>query len=152
MHHRMYRLFRTIQNPGNRRLSTRSNPFSGSGNGAKIPKPLKIVAPVGGAAFMLGGAILFNQKSEKDAIQEPEVPIEKPRIYSLGELGAMCEKGRIVVAYRGGLYDMTDFTGHPGGVGRLQMASGNDLEVYWKVYMQHNRYVFKKKSNSNSIM
>ena len=97
------------------------------------------MAPVGGAAFMLGGAILFSQKTEKDAIQE-ETPIEKPRIWSLGELGAMCEKGRIVVAYRGGLYDMTDFTGHPGGVGRLQMASGNDLEVYWKVYMQHNRY------------
>ena len=29
--------------------------------------------------------------------------------------------------------------GHPGGVGRLQMAAGNDLEVYWKVYTQHNR-------------
>jgi hypothetical protein len=40
---------------------------------------------------------------------------------------------------RGGLYDMTDFTGHPGGVGRLQMAAGGDLEVYWRVYTQHNR-------------
>jgi len=34
---------------------------------------------------------------------------------------------------------VTDFTGHPGGVGRLQMASGGDLEVYWKIYTQHNR-------------
>ena len=34
---------------------------------------------------------------------------------------------------------MTHFTGHPGGVGRLQMAAGNDLEVYWRVYTQHNR-------------
>ena len=34
---------------------------------------------------------------------------------------------------------MTHFTGHPGGVGRLQMAAGNDLEVYWGVYTQHNR-------------
>lgn len=135
----MYRFFRTIQTPSCRRLSTRSNQFSGSGNGAKIPKSLKRVAPIGAATFMLGGAILFNHKNEKDAIQEPEAPIEKPRIFSLGELGALCEKGRIVVAYRGGLYDMTDFTGHPGGVGRLQMAAGNDLEVYWKVYMQHNR-------------
>ena len=40
---------------------------------------------------------------------------------------------------QGGLYDMTHFTGHPGGVGRLQMAAGNDLEVYWGVYTQHNR-------------
>jgi hypothetical protein len=34
---------------------------------------------------------------------------------------------------------MTAFTGHPGGVGRLQMAAGGDLEVYWRVYTQHNR-------------
>ena len=36
---------------------------------------------------------------------------------------------------------INDFSslGHPGGVGRLQMAAGNDLEVYWKVYTQHNR-------------
>ena len=40
---------------------------------------------------------------------------------------------------QGSLYDMTHFTGHPGGVGRLQMAAGNDLEVYWGVYTQHNR-------------
>ena len=52
----------------------------------------------------------------------------------------MCSAGQIVVAYRGGLYDMTNFSGHPGGVGRLQMAAGNDLEVDWKVYTQHNRF------------
>ena len=75
----------------------------------------------------------------------------------------MVAAGRIVVAYRvnwsinrrylikglpfteyrmhlqGSLYDMTHFTGHPGGVGRLQMAAGNDLEVYWRVYTRHNR-------------
>ena len=41
----------------------------------------------------------------------------------------MCEAGRVVVAYKGSLYDVTNFTGHPGGVGRLQMAAGSDLEV-----------------------
>jgi sulfite oxidase len=51
----------------------------------------------------------------------------------------MIDKGRVVVAYQGELYDVTDFTGHPGGYGRIQMASGGDLEVYWKVYTQHNR-------------
>ena len=34
-----------------------------------------------------------------------------------------------IMCCQGGLYDMTHFTGHPGGVGRLQMAAGNDLEV-----------------------
>ena len=77
-------------------------------------------------AFGTGG--LYLQNKEKTS-----------KIYSLTELGQMCEKGRIVVAYKGSLYDMTDFTGHPGGVGRLQMAAGNDLAVYWNVYTQHNR-------------
>ena len=32
--------------------------------------------------------------------------------------------GRIVVYYKCGVYDATDFSGHPGGVGRLEMAAG----------------------------
>ena len=55
------------------------------------------------------------------------------------EMQAMSEDGKIVVMLDGNVYDITAFTGHPGGVGRLQMASGGDLAVYWKVYMQHNR-------------
>ena len=51
----------------------------------------------------------------------------------------MCYEGRTVVAYQGDLYDMSDFSGQPGGVGRLQTAAGNDFGVYWKVYTQHNR-------------
>merc|ERR1719238_2112359 len=61
-------------------------------------------------------------------------------LISYDEMKRMCEvDGRIVVAYHGDVFDVTEFTGHPGGVGRLQMASGDDLEVYWKVYTQHNR-------------
>ncbi len=60
-------------------------------------------------------------------------------MYTHDELKEMVEKNNIIVAYRGSLYDISDFTGHPGGVGRLQMAAGGDLEIYWKVYTQHNR-------------
>ena len=60
MHHRMYRIFRTIQTPTCRRFSTRENPFT---NRSRIPKSLSKVAPVGAAAFMLGGAILFKNKN-----------------------------------------------------------------------------------------
>ena len=41
--------------------------------------------------------------------------------------------------YKCGVYDVTDFSGHPGGVGRLEMAAGGDLSVYWSTYTQHNR-------------
>jgi sulfite oxidase len=61
-------------------------------------------------------------------------------LISYKDLKKMCEDDdRIVVAYKGGVYDVTDFTGHPGGVGRLKMAAGGDLEIYWKIYTQHNR-------------
>jgi len=87
------------------------------------------LALISGVAIS-GAAIIHVKKDEEDSPQ---------KVFSLMELAEMCAKGRIVVAYQGSLYDMTHFTGHPGGVGRLQMASGNDLEVYWTVYTQHNR-------------
>ena len=33
-------------------------------------------------------------------------------------------QGRIIVTLMGGVFDVTDFTGHPGGYGRLQMVAG----------------------------
>jgi sulfite oxidase len=61
------------------------------------------------------------------------------KLYTHRELKEMVANGNIVVAFQGALYDVTSFTGHPGGIGRLRMAAGGDLEVYWKVYTQHNR-------------
>ena len=49
------------------------------------------------------------------------------------------EEGKTIVSYRGGVYDVTDFTkGHPGG-DRILMANGNDLEPFWEVYKIHFR-------------
>jgi len=67
---------------------------------------------------------------------------DKPALpaYSYDEFIGLNKGGeRIVVAYDGCIYDVTEFTGHPGGVGRLEMATGCDLGVFWKVYTQHNR-------------
>lgn len=42
------------------------------------------------------------------------------------------------VTYKGGVYDITEFyKGHPGGDGRLAMAAGNDVAIFWDVYRQH---------------
>jgi sulfite oxidase len=65
--------------------------------------------------------------------------VKEDPLITYDDVRQMCENGRIVVAYRGEVFDVTEFTGHPGGVGRLQMAAGGDLEVYWRVYTQHNR-------------
>ena len=61
------------------------------------------------------------------------------KMYTRKEIDAMLAEGRIVVYYKCGVYDATDFSGHPGGVGRLEMAAGGDLSVYWSTYTQHNR-------------
>lgn len=71
--------------------------------------------------------------------QAPLLDPECDTQFTRAEVQAMIDDGRIVVAYRCGIYDVTDFTGHPGGIGRLQMAAGQDLEVFWRTYTQHNR-------------
>jgi hypothetical protein len=61
-------------------------------------------------------------------------------LISAQQIRDMVEKeDKIVVVLFGSVYDVSKFTGHPGGVGRLQMAAGGDLEVFWRVYTQHNR-------------
>lgn len=70
----------------------------------------------------------------KELVCNSKVPI-----MSAEKMKQMAEDGRLVVAFGGYVFDVTDFTGHPGGYGRLQMAAGGDLEVYWRVYTQHNR-------------
>jgi len=100
--------------------------------GPTLQKRLIWAVPVGAAVSALcGGALL--------TLQAEQLKKSKRRQISLSEFASMCEEGRTVVAFQGDLYDMSDFSGHPGGVGRLQMAAGGDLGVYWKVYKQHNR-------------
>lgn len=66
-------------------------------------------------------------------------PVTNTMMYTHQELKEMVQDGHLVMAFQGSLYDVSKFTGHPGGIGRLQMAAGGDLEVFWRVYMQHNR-------------
>jgi len=70
-------------------------------------------------------------------LTNPSKPI---RLMKLKEVQRLVEsEDRIVVTFMGGVYDITDFTGHPGGYGRLEMVAGYDLEPFWKIYTQHNR-------------
>lgn len=91
------------------------------------------------AAALFGTTIAYQLKETTCEPKVREIAQGSGTTYSYDEMMQMCNDGRIVVAYQGSLYDVTEFTGHPGGVGRLQMAAGGDLEIYWKVYTQHNR-------------
>ena len=116
----MRRILRTVQSNCCRGFGTRPSNFS---------KQNIWMVPTGAAVSVVCAGVLLKIKAEE----------KKTRLYTLNEFNEMVANGRIVVALAGDLYDMTNFSGHPGGVGRLQMAAGNDLAVYWSVYTQHNR-------------
>ena len=82
-------------------------------------------------AFHMSGMAPVSSSGKKIDPHDKRLTIEDMR--------KLQENGRLVVSYKGGVFDVTDFTGHPGGVGRIQMVSGEDLEPFWRVYTQHNR-------------
>lgn len=126
----MRRLFRVVQSSSCRKFSSQSS--SSRHQGISLQRKHLWAVPAGVAASAVCAGVILKLKAE-------ERKRLKNRQFSLDEFQSMCSEGRTVVAYQGDLYDMSDFSGHPGGVGRLQMAAGNDLGVYWKVYTQHNR-------------
>merc|ERR1712032_451417 len=106
--------------------------------------------PLGvGTAAAFGTVALVKSRATDDQIAvtaaqivvaDNQIGIADEPLFTYADFKKMvAEEERIVVAYQGALYDVSDFTGHPGGVGRLQMAAGGDLEVYWSIYTQHNR-------------
>ena len=86
---------------------------------------------------------LCDSKKQSEVDETKKIPAGRLQngviLYTHDEVKKMVADGHLVMAYQGSLYDVSKFTGHPGGVGRLQMAAGGDLEVFWKVYTQHNR-------------
>jgi cytochrome b involved in lipid metabolism len=75
---------------------------------------------------------LLASKKGLDGVDVPLMTIEDMRVL-------VEEQERIVVSFNGKVFDVTDFTGHPGGYGRLEMVAGSDLAPFWTVYTQHNR-------------
>ena len=74
------------------RLDTMERPSLSSTLKMETPRPPASIAP---------------EMKHKDTAGE--------RRFSLKEIKDLCETGRVVVGFKGGVYDVTDFTGHPGG-------------------------------------
>eukprot|EP01084_Bolivina_argentea_P309155 534727_1 len=48
--------------------------------------------------------------------------------------------GKMWVTYKGGVYDITEFVeSHPGGMNKIKLASGKDLEPFWRLYGVHKQ-------------
>ena len=124
---RMHRLLRAVQ-----AASSSSSHCMSSTSGSRPPPPPrgnfkmgKMLAPPAAVVMFGGAALMFSGRKSED---DNEKAGRATRIYSVTEFDKMVEKeGRIVVAYQGGLYDMSNFTGHPGGVGRLEGCTTNPL-------------------------
>ena len=65
--------------------------------------------------------------------------ISKYPTYTLNELSQnSMNSDRILVSYRDGVYDITDFKGkHPGGPKYFEMVNGGRLESFWSQYTDH---------------
>ena len=49
-------------------------------------------------------------------------------------------KKGIWVAYKEGVYDITDFVKHhPGGQGKVMAAAGSSIDPFWRVFANHNK-------------
>jgi sulfite oxidase len=97
-----------------------------------------------GLGALAGTALTSSSSSASCAgadvnIAKPLVDDSELPLMTLTEMQKLREDGHVVVSFQGIVYDVSDFTGHPGGYGRLEMASGHDLEPFWRVYTQHNR-------------
>jgi len=120
---------------------SQSRPISANAGTVSTLSTGLVIGAMAGASMLTSLPFFDFDKDDAKLKDKPSSTLKQTeaRVYTLAEMKQMCADGRIVVAYRGSLFDVTEFTGHPGGVGRLQMAAGGDLEVFWKVYTQHNR-------------
>jgi cytochrome b involved in lipid metabolism len=95
---------------------------------------------VGSALGLSVFAMTNNKPNTLCDETSPDTSKKQYPLMTAKEMRDLVEKeDRLIVAYNRGVYDVTEFTGHPGGYGRIQMAAGGDLEVFWSVYTQHNR-------------
>lgn len=79
-----------------------------------------------------------TDSSKPDFNQPPPRP-DLPTL-PLSEVQEHNDDDSLWYTFRGGVYDLTSFQqGHPGGLPRLLMAAGQDLEPYWDIYRQHFR-------------
>lgn len=80
----------------------------------------------------------ITDPTKPDYNQPPPRP-DLPTI-PLADVQEHNDESSLWYTFRGAVYDLTSFQqGHPGGLPRLLMAAGQDLEPYWDIYRQHFR-------------
>lgn len=79
-------------------------------------------------ALMMVALANREEKSECEEIVYRRSEVEKHKSKESG----------IWVTFKDGVYDITKFiANHPGGVDKIMLAAGQDIEGFWNVYRQH---------------
>ena len=113
---------------------------------ARAARPRAWHAAAAAAAAAAAGAVAYGTPvARSDAGQSKEGILEAPgRVnkrlptYTWTELAQhKTPESRIWVAFRKGVYDITDFVEqHPGGE-KILLAAGGSIEPFWKMYAEH---------------
>jgi sulfite oxidase len=77
--------------------------------------------------------------SPSDSKQPGGVSTAHPVYFKRSEVEAADgRRGRVLVTYKDGVYDVSEFLqSHPGGQEKLMMAAGGAVEPFWTLYRQH---------------
>jgi len=82
-----------------------------------------------------------EDREEDNCEDEIQVGKNRPELPTFTEKDIEQHKtlqDRVWVYYKDGVYDITDFLeSHPGGMSKILLAAGGDLETYWRMYAQH---------------
>lgn len=107
--------------------------------------PRRNVLP-SGVALLFSASVLGSTFYPSYTEEEPMNALKKAGQYvpGLPELTREevkkhdCKETGIWVTYREGVFDITNFVvNHPGGVKRIMLAAGGDVEGFWDIYQQH---------------
>lgn len=89
-------------------------------------------AGIAGAICLYLSSSESNCESEEDNTPLPQFSRAEVAKHKTKETG-------IWVIYKDGVYDITEFVEqHPGGLDKIMLAAGSNIDPFWRVYQQHN--------------
>lgn len=88
----------------------------------------------------VGGLVCFWLSNTQSSCESDEAASEPLPKFSRAEVAKhkTVETG-IWVIYKNGVYDITEFVEqHPGGLEKIMLAAGSNIDPFWRMYQQHN--------------
>ena len=83
-------------------------------------------------------SVVKQQQLQQSPLQSHLPSKRRPAIFTLEEVAKHNTRDSVLVTFKDGVYDVTEFVdAHPGGADRLMMAAGAAVDPFWALYQQH---------------